>query len=76
MNVTHCQNIYGWTRIFQSHCYWIQLENLNFHVDEIIVFDFENIIYIISSFEGNMSKLTPDWGIKLYFLSINETRFW
>ena len=24
-----------------------------FYVDEIIVFDFENIIYIISSFEGN-----------------------
>ena len=24
-----------------------------FYVDEIIVFEFENIIYIISSFEGN-----------------------
>ena len=30
MNVTHCQNIYGWTSIFQSPCYWIQLEKLNF----------------------------------------------
>ena len=36
-----------------------------FYVDEIIVFEFENIIYIISSFEGNMPELTPDWGIKV-----------
>ena len=50
------KHIYGWTRIFQPHCYWIQfISKLSWWYYWLKSFDI--FVHIISSFEGNMPEL-------------------